>query len=138
MAAADVIPYSDCISTEPTMEPVELPNLSGASVLGSNGPSASEGSTPPSPKYTAPAYGIMRQIGDHKWWSGASYLEYNPSENEVEVAAFYTGWKWILKRTDKPYMYEKVTYWNGNIVQSSMMDATPVEQSDDEDNEASN
>jgi hypothetical protein len=80
-----------------------------------------------------PSYGLMRQIGEQKWWTGVFHLESNPQLNEIEVAAHYSGWRYVLTRTEVKDVYERNTYYGGKAVGLSTLDARPIEQSDNED-----
>lgn len=106
MSTAEPIPMSDCINTEPA---------------------------PPPHNYVMPVYGLMRQIGEQKWWAGVFHLESNPQLNEIEVAAHYSGWRYVLKRTEVKDVYEKNTYWGDESVGLFTLDARPAPQSDTED-----
>jgi hypothetical protein len=108
MSTAEPIPMSDCINTGPA---------------------------PPPLNYVMPAYGLMRQIGEQKWWAGVFHLDSNLQLNEIEVASHYSGWRYVLKRTEVKDVYEKQTYWGAELVGLSTLDARPAPQSDDEDAE---
>ncbi len=108
MSTAEPIPMSECINTDPAL---------------------------PSINYAMPAYGLMRQIGEQKWWAGVSCLELNPELNEIEVCYHYSGWRFVLKRTEVKSVYERNTFWGTELVGLSTLDARPAPQSDDEDAE---
>lgn len=60
--------------------------------------------------------GLCRQIGEHKWYAGVSYLSYNPDKNDITVAEHYTGWRFVLMRTKSQNVFVTLTYYHNKLV----------------------
>ncbi len=68
-----------------------------------------------------PPMPLMRQIGEHKWWAGVSYLQHNTDKNEVVVGDHYSGWKYILARTSENNTFTQKTYNGDRLIWTTTM-----------------
>jgi hypothetical protein len=62
-----------------------------------------------------------RQIGMNKWMLGALTLMAYPTQNECWVAEHYTGYNYILERSDTPEEFLQKTFHNDRLVNTETM-----------------